>query len=81
VYKISLMAAGMVIGLERGANGLYMVQVCIWSSCCHYYPSSLASLKSRIVLPFWCQFTQAFLEKRTLNGVAVVVVVVVALTV
>jgi len=28
----------------------------------------LASLKSRIVLPFWCRLTQVVLEKRPLNG-------------
>jgi len=30
-------------------------------------PSSLASLKSRMVLPFWCRLTQVVLEKRPLN--------------
>jgi len=30
-------------------------------------PSSLASLKSRIVLPFWYRLTQIVLEKRLLN--------------
>jgi len=29
---------------------------------------SLASFKSRLVLPFWCWLTQVFLEKRPLNG-------------
>jgi len=28
----------------------------------------LASLKSRMVLPFWCRLTQVVLEKRPLNG-------------
>jgi len=31
-------------------------------------PSSLASLKSRLVLPFWFWLTQVVLEKRPLNG-------------
>jgi len=31
-------------------------------------PSSLASLKSRMDLPFWCQLTQVFLEKQPLSG-------------
>jgi len=30
-------------------------------------PSSLSSVKSRIVLPFWYQLTQVVLEKRLLN--------------
>jgi len=36
-------------------------------------PSSLASFKSRLVLPFWYRFTQLALEKRPLNGYIVVV--------
>jgi len=36
-------------------------------------PSSLASFKSRLVLPFWYQLTQVVLEKRPLNGCNVVV--------
>jgi len=31
-------------------------------------PLSLASLKSRMVWPFWCWLTQVVLEKRPLNG-------------
>ena len=31
-------------------------------------PSSLASFKSRLVLPFCCRLTQVVLEKRPLNG-------------
>jgi len=33
--------------------------------------SSLASLKSRLVLPFWCQLTQVVLEERPLNKFSV----------
>ena len=31
-------------------------------------PSSLASFKSRLVLPYWYQLTQVVLEKKPLNG-------------
>jgi len=31
-------------------------------------PSSLASFKSRLVLPFWYWITQVVLENRPLNG-------------
>jgi len=31
-------------------------------------PSSLASFKSKLVLPFWYRLTQVVLEKRLLNG-------------
>ena len=55
----------MVICLERGADCLHMVQLM------PLHPktaSSLVSLKSRRILPFWYQLTQAVLEKRLLNG-------------
>ena len=45
--------------------------VCIWSSWWHCHPktpSSLASFKSRLVLPFWHRLSQVVLEKRPLNG-------------
>jgi len=57
--------------------------VCIWSSWCHCHPkspSSLASFKSRLALPFWYRLTQVVLEKRSLNGCGVVVVVALKLT-
>ena len=41
-------------------------------------PSSLALLKSRMVLPFSCQLTQVVLEKRPLTVVMVVVVLCIA---
>jgi len=51
--------------------------VCVRSSWCHCRPktpSSLATFKSRLVLPFWYQLTQVVLEKRPLNGCSAVVV-------
>jgi len=44
------------------------VQTCIWPSWCHCHSPSLASLKSRLVLPFWYRLTQVVLEKGPLNG-------------
>jgi len=44
------------------------VQTCIWHSGCHCHSLSLASVKSRLVLPFWYRLTQVVLEKRPLNG-------------
>jgi len=38
-------------------------------------PSSLASFKSRLVLPFRYRLTQVVQEKRPLNGCSIVVVV------
>jgi len=56
---------GVVVCLEQGADYLHMVQ--------HMplHPRallSLASFKSRLVLPFWYWLTQVVLEKRLLNG-------------
>ena len=42
------------------------VQTC-WSSWCHCHSLSLASVKSRLVLPSWHQFTRVVPEKGPLN--------------
>jgi len=55
----------VVVCLDRGADCLHMVQLMPLHP---QTPSSLASFKSRLVLPFWCRLTQAGLEMRTLNG-------------
>ena len=39
------------------------VQTCIWPSWCHCHSLSLASLKSRLVLPFWYRLTWIVPEK------------------
>jgi len=51
----------MVICLER-------VQTCIWPSRFHCHSLSLASVKSRLVLPFWYRLTRVVPEKGPLNG-------------
>jgi len=43
------------------------VQTCIWPSWCHCHSLSLASIISRLVLPFWYRLTQVVPEKRPLN--------------
>ena len=43
-------------------------QTCIWPSWCHCHSLSLASLKSRLVLPFWYRLTWVVPEKGPLNG-------------
>ena len=35
------------------------MQTCIWPSGCHCHSLSLASVKSRLVLPFWYRLTRA----------------------
>ena len=44
------------------------VQTCIQPSWCHCHSLSLASVKSRLVLPFWHWFTWVVPEKGPLNG-------------
>ena len=44
------------------------VQTCICSSWCHCHSLSLASVKSRLVLPFWYRLTWVVPEKGPLNG-------------
>ena len=44
------------------------VQTYIWPSWCRCHSLSLASVKSRLVLPFWYRFTRVVPEKGPLNG-------------
>jgi len=44
------------------------VQTCIWPSWCHCHSLSVASVKSRLVLPFWYRLTRVLPEKGPLNG-------------
>jgi len=43
------------------------VQTCIWPSWCHCHSLSLASVKSRSVLPFWYWLTRVVPDKGPLN--------------
>ena len=44
------------------------LQTCICPSWCHYHSLSLASVKSRLVVPFWYRLTWVVTEKGPLNG-------------
>jgi len=44
------------------------VLTCIWPSWCRCHSLSLASVKSRLVLPFWYRLTWVVPEKEPLNG-------------
>ena len=44
------------------------VQTCIWLSWCHCHSLSLASVKSRLVLPFRYQLTRVVPDNGPLNG-------------
>ena len=43
------------------------VQTCIWPSWCHCHSLFLASVKSRLVLPFWYRLTRVVPEKGSFN--------------
>jgi len=51
------------------------VQTCIWPSWCYRHSLSLASVKSRLILPFWYRLTWVVLETGSLNGCVYVCVV------
>ena len=44
------------------------LQTCTCPSWCHFHSLSLASVKSRLVLPFWYRLTWVVPEKGPLNG-------------
>ena len=44
------------------------MQTCIWPSWCHCHSLSLASVKSRLVSPFWYRLTRWAQKKGPLNG-------------
>jgi len=67
--KIELWGAGAFICLERGAD-LHMAQLMPLP------PLSLASVKTRLVLPFWYRLTWVVLNKAPLNGCVCVCVCV-----
>jgi len=58
---------GWVVGCWRGYLSGSEVQTCIWPSWCHCHSLSLASVKSRLVLPFWYWLTRIVPEKGPLN--------------
>ena len=47
------------------------MQTCIWPSWCHCHSLSLASVKSRLVLPFWYRLIQVVPQKDRLMGLCV----------
>ena len=44
------------------------MQTCIWPSWCHCHSLSLASVSSRLSLPFWYRLTRVVPDKGPLNG-------------
>jgi len=62
---IIIMSGGVLVWIE--------LQTCICPSWCHCHSLSLASVKSRLVLPFWYRLTGVVPEKGPLNGCAVLI--------
>jgi len=60
--------AGRASGLLAWLSVWSDVQICIWPSWCHCHSLSLASVKSRLVLPFWYWLTRVIPDKGPLNG-------------
>ena len=52
------------------------VQTCIWPTWCHCHLLSVASVKSRLVLPFVYRLTRVVLDKGPLNGCVCVLFII-----
>ena len=82
MYSFAFSALTLLVGRQEGhpackklSGGVLAwlsvwseVQTCICPSWCHCHSLSLASVKSRLVLPFWCRLTRIIPEKGPLNG-------------
>ena len=64
IRPVKKQRGGVLVWLSVWSN----VHTCIWPSLCHCHSLSLASVKSRLVLPFWCRLTWVVPEKGPLNG-------------
>jgi len=58
------LSGGVLVWLSDSSE----VQTCTWSSGCHCHSLSLASVKSRLVFPFWYRLTRVVPDKGPLNG-------------
>jgi len=64
VFWASCMLSGGVLAWLSVWSAM---QTCVWPSWCHCHSLSLASVKSRLVLPFWYRLTQVVPDKGPLN--------------
>ena len=74
--NIHLMSSQRSGGVPAWLSVWSELQTCICPSWCHCHSLSLASVKSRLVLPFWYRLTQVVPEKGPLNGCVCVCVCV-----
>ena len=64
IRPVKKLSSGVLVWLSARSE----VQTCIWPSGFHCHSLSLASVKSRLVLPFWYRLTQVVPDKGPLNG-------------
>jgi len=66
IQPVNKLSGGVLAWLSDWSNE----QTCIlvWLSWCHCHSLSLASVKSRLVLPFWYRLTRIVPDKGLLNG-------------
>ena len=64
ILPVKKQSGGVLVWLSVWSE----VQTCIWPSWCHCHSLSLASGKSRLVLPFWYRLTWVVPEKGPLDG-------------
>jgi len=64
IWPVKNLSGGVLAWLSAWSE----MQTYIWLSWCHCHSLSLASVKSRLVLPFWYQLTHVVTEKGPLNG-------------
>ena len=69
IKRVAVVELGVNNGSGDGGGCFSIeVQTCIWPSGCHCHSLSLASVKSRLVVPFWYRLTRVVPEKGPLNG-------------
>ena len=64
IRPVKKLSGGVLVWLSVWSE----VQTCIWPSWCHCHSLSLASVKSRLVSPFWYWLTRVVPDKGPLNG-------------
>ena len=64
IRSVKKLSSGVLAWLSVWSD----VQTCIWPSWCHCHSLSLASVKSRLVLPFWYRLNRVVPDKWPLNG-------------
>ena len=63
IRPVKRLSGGMLVWLSVWSE----VQTYIWPSWCHCHSLSLASVKSRLVFPFWYRLTRVVPDKGPLN--------------